>query len=155
MAKEIERRFLVPGGAWRPFAGEPRAFRQFYLAVGKDRSIRVRISDERDAWLTTKFGETTHIRDEFEYPIPVADAREMAAFAIGSPIVKQRYLVDHQGYRYEVDVFAATLQGLVIAELETPDTVADALLPQWLGREITGDNAYSNASLALNGMPSA
>ena len=153
MVKEIERRFLVPDDAWRPFAGEPKALRQFYLAVGKDRSIRVRISGEREAWLTTKFGETTHIRDEFEYAIPVADAREMAAFAIGTTIVKQRYLVDHRNYRYEVDVFAAALQGLVIAELETPDTVADALLPAWLGREITGENAYSNASLALNGRP--
>jgi CYTH domain-containing protein len=31
--------------------------------------------------------------------------------------------------------------------------VADALLPPWLGEEVTGELRYSNASLALNGFP--
>ncbi len=36
---------------------------------------------------------------------------------------------------------------------ETPDRVAPDMLPAWLGREVTGEVRYSNASLALNGYP--
>ncbi len=77
----------------------------------------------------------------------------MMQFALGRVICKTRHHVRHGGYLYEVDVFADALDGLVIAELETPDAVADALLPPWLGREVTGDMRFSNASLALNGYP--
>jgi adenylate cyclase len=50
-------------------------------------------------------------------------------------------------------VFRGALAGLVIAELETPDQVADAKLPAWLGREVTGEPAYYNAVLAERGLP--
>jgi CYTH domain-containing protein len=61
--------------------------------------------------------------------------------------------VRHQGYLYEIDVFNGDLDGLIVAELETADTVEDGRLPGWLGREVTGEIRYSNASLALNGFP--
>ena len=52
-------------------------------------------------------------------------------------------------------MFAGALTGLVIAELETSDDVPVAKLPPWLGREITGESAFYNASLARNGLPVA
>ena len=64
---------------------------------------------------------------------------------LGNVIAKTRHKIDVAGYLYEVDVFAGKLAGLVIAELETPDQVADAELPAWLGREVTGEPAYYNA----------
>ncbi|MDQ6436236.1 CYTH domain-containing protein [Mesorhizobium sp. LHD-90] len=154
MAKEIERKFRIRDESWQAEAEPPKAFRQFYLAVGPERSIRVRIVGDSAAWLTAKFGRTP-VRDEFEYPIPLADACEMENFAVGAVILKQRHIVSHGGYHYEVDVFSGALQGLVLAELETPDTVPDDRLPRWLGAEITGDSRYSNAMLALNGRPDA
>lgn len=152
MAKEIERKFKVRDDSWRAEAEPSKAFRQFYLAVSPERSIRIRIIGDSVAWLTAKFG-TAPARDEFEYQIPLADAREMEQFAVGAVILKQRHIVRHGGYGYEVDVFSGGLEGLIVAELETPDTVADDSLPGWLGPEITGDSRYSNAMLAFNGMP--
>jgi len=150
MAKEIERKFLVRSDAWRSRVARIIAIRQFYLSIGADRSTRVRISDGSSARLTFKFGSNLPERDEYEYPIPLDEALSMKAFAIGSMIEKRRHHVPHGGYIYEVDVFGGELEGLIVAELETPDHVPDGALPDWLGREVTGDQRYSNAVLALS-----
>ncbi len=153
MTKEIERKFLVKDNSWRAAVEKKIAIVQFYLAISAERSIRLRISDGKAARLTLKFGSDLSERDEFEYPIPLADALEMKAFAIGSVIAKTRHHVRHRDHLYEVDVFNGGLDGLVVAELETPKRVPDALLPPWIDGEVTGDIRYSNASLALNGFP--
>jgi CYTH domain-containing protein len=153
MAKEIERKFLVRDGSWRDAAEKRIAIVQFYLAISAERSIRVRVSNGRSAKLTLKFGSDLAERDEFEYPVPLGDAAEMEAFAVGRIIRKTRHHVRHDGYLYEVDVFGGELEGLVVAELETPDQVPADRLPPWIGREVTGQLRYSNASLALNGFP--
>jgi adenylate cyclase len=153
MAKEIERKFLVASTDWRPAVESSTSIVQFYLAISAERSIRIRIRDGRSARLTLKFGAVSGERDEFEYSVPLADAREMMQFAVGSVIRKVRHHVRHRGYLYEVDVYNDVLEGLVVAELETRDRVAPEMLPPWLGREITGEIRYSNASLALNGYP--
>lgn len=152
MAKEIERKFLVNGSAWRADAGAGVAITQFYVATGEARSVRVRIADDAKAKLTVKFGGAARERDEFEYAIPVEDARDMQRFAIGNVIEKTRREVVHRGRVYEVDSFAGALDGLVIAELETADEVADDELPAWLGREVTGEEGFYNLSLALRGL---
>ncbi|AZO49808.1 MAG: CYTH domain-containing protein [Mesorhizobium sp.] len=153
MGKEVERKFLVSSAAWRDLAEADIRIRQFYLAAAPGRTVRVRISDDTSAELTLKFGSKARERDEFEYPIPLAEAEEMQAFAIGRVIEKTRHHVRHRGYLYEVDVFGGMLAGLVVAELETPEDVPDEMLPDWLGREITGESRFYNASLALGGIP--
>ncbi|BCG91870.1 CYTH domain-containing protein [Mesorhizobium sp. 131-2-1] len=153
MGKEVERKFLVSSAAWRDLVEADIRIRQFYLAAAPGRTVRVRISDGVSAQLTLKFGSKARERDEFEYPIPLAEAQEMQAFAIGRVIEKTRHHVRHSGYLYEVDVFGGLLTGLVVAELETPEDVPDEMLPDWLGREITGESRFYNASLALGGIP--
>lgn len=155
MAKEVERKFLVADERWRADAEPAGALRQFYLAAAPDRSVRVRIKDGRSARLTLKFGAGARERDEFEYDLPLGEAREMERFALGNVIEKTRSLVRHDGHVYEVDVFAGALAGLVVAELETEAEVPDARLPGWLGREVTGEPGYYNAALALEGLPDA
>ncbi|MCO5064104.1 MAG: CYTH domain-containing protein [Rhizobiaceae bacterium] len=150
MAKEIERKFLVCSDAWRDRVSKVIAIRQFYLSIASDRSTRVRISDGASARLTFKFGSNLRERDEYEYPIPLDEARALQAFSIGSVIENVRHHVRFGGYVYEVDVFASDLEGLIVAELETPDPVAINALPEWIGREVTGDQRYSNAVLALS-----
>ena len=154
MAKEIERKFLVKDDSWRAAVEKKITIVQFYLAISSERSIRLRISDGKSAKLTLKFGSDLSVRDEFEYAVPLAEANEMRAFAVGSVIAKTRHHVRHRDFLYEVDVFNGHLDGLVVAELETPETVADEQLPGWIDGEVTGDIRYSNASLALNGFPS-
>jgi CYTH domain-containing protein len=153
MGKEIERKFLISSSAWRDLVEASIRIRQFYLAAAPGRTIRIRISDGDAARLTLKFGNQIRERDEFEYPVPLADAEEMLAFAIGRVIEKTRHHVRHRGYLYEVDVFGGPLAGLVVAELETPVNVPNEMLPDWLGREVTGESKFYNASLALGGIP--
>lgn len=153
MARESERKFLVAGDAWRACGGEAVSIVQFYVFAEPDRSARVRMRGDGRATITVKFGDHGRHREEFEYPVPVADAEEMRAFAEGRVIEKVRHHVPWRDYVYEVDVFEGDLAGLVVVELETADEVADADLPPWLGREVTGDSAYYNSSLALFGRP--
>ncbi|BCG69685.1 adenylate cyclase [Mesorhizobium sp. 113-1-2] len=153
MVKEVERKFLVSSTAWRGLVEADIRILQFYLATAPGRTVRIRISDGASAKLTLKFGSGARERDEFEYPIPLADAVEMLDFAVGRVIEKTRHHVRHRGYLYEVDVFGGALAGLVVAELETPEDVPDEMLPDWLGREVTGEQKFYNASLALGGIP--
>jgi len=153
MGKEVERKFLVSSAEWRGLVEADIRIRQFYLAAAPGRTVRVRISDGVSAMLTLKFGSTARERDEFEYSIPLSEAEEMLAFAIGRVIEKTRHHVRHRGYLYEVDVFGGVLAGLVVAELETPEDVPGEMLPAWLGREVTGESRFYNASLALGGIP--
>lgn len=155
MAKEIERKFLICNEGWRGQAVRAIHIVQFYLASADDRSIRVRISDDTAATLTLKFGTGLSVRDEFEYPIGLDDARQMRAFTIGNAIDKTRHIVPWKGRDYEVDVFGAQFSGQALAELEGEIPVADEDLPPWLGREVTGDSRYQNASLARAGWPGA
>lgn len=151
MAKEIERKFLVADAAWRDHVDASIDILQFYLAAGRGRTIRIRINNGVEAILTLKFSGPGRGRDEYEYSVPLAEALEMQAFALGRVIEKTRHHVRFGGYLYEVDVFAGGLTGLVIAELETPDIVAAGDLPPWLGRDVTNDGRYYNAYLALGG----
>jgi CYTH domain-containing protein len=147
MAKEIERKFLVRGDGWRNFTSETLTLRQAYIASMEDRSVRVRLVNEEIATITIKIGRAM-TRDEFEYRIPVADAREMIGAAIGLVIEKTRHKVPYKGFVWEVDVFSGAHEGLVIAEVEMQTEDDDPALPDWLGEEVTGQYRYSNQALA-------
>jgi adenylate cyclase len=150
MAKEIERKFLVASEGWRSAANRGTRLLQAYVVTMDDRSARVRLMDDERAKLTVKISNGSMTRDEFEYDIPVADAKDMMSKAIGLVIEKTRYEVKRGSFVWEVDVYAGAHEGLVIAEVElsaegdTPD------LPNWLGAEVTGDPRYSNQSLSIN-----
>ncbi len=148
MAKEIERKFLVRNDGWRAGAATKSVMKQGYIASMDDRSVRVRVLDDIKARLTIKIGRSTMTREEFEYDIPVDEAKELLDDAIGVVIEKTRYRVPHEGFVWEVDVFAGRHRGLVIAEVEMRSESDKPSLPSWLGREVTGDVRYSNQALA-------
>lgn len=152
MAKEIERKFLVLTDSWKNAVTSKTRMRQGYIAAEADRSVRIRTRNDETAHLTIKFGRNTLTRDEFEYPISHDDAVEMLGFAIGNVIEKTRYTVDFEGFTWEIDVFEGAHRGLVIAEVEMASEEDSPALPTWLGREVTGDNRYSNQSLATERM---
>lgn len=149
MAKEIERKYLVRTDGWRSAASSSSSFLQAYIASGKDRSVRVRIMDDRKARLTIKIGRNLFARDEFEYEIPLEDAREMSEQALGVVLEKTRYFVPYEGYTWEVDVYAGAYAGLVVAEVEISNEKDQPALPTWIGKEITGDRRYSNVNMAI------
>ena len=146
MGLEIERRFLVDGEAWRTL-GEACAYRQGYLSVDPARTVRVRIVGNQ-AWMTLKAKITDTSRHEFEYPIPVEDAKIIMSTMCSQPIEKNRTRVSFSGHIWEVDEFFGANQGLVLAEIELPSEDALFEKPVWVGREITADGRYTNAYLA-------
>ena len=74
MGKEIERKFLVKGDAWKALAPGIR-YRQGYLNSSFDRTVRVRTIGDQ-GFITVKGPNNGIARLEFEYVIP-ADAKKM------------------------------------------------------------------------------
>ncbi len=148
MALEIERKFLVKGtGCLRGIAGE--AIVQGYASLSEG-VLRIRLRGDR-AYLTLKRYDGHGRCHEYEYPIPVDDARELLeSVCVDGRIEKTRHLVLCAGHTWEVDVFAGDNRGLVMAELELTTSDEAFTPPPWLGEEVTGDLRYSNAELARN-----
>nr|WP_210273593.1 MULTISPECIES: CYTH domain-containing protein [Rhizobium] len=146
-AIEIERKFLVRNDSWRDCAGIPHVLQQAYLSRDEN-SVRVRLIDGRSACLTIKFHTAGLAKDEYEYEIPVEEARDLLRHATGHVIEKTRYRVLHEGRNWDVDVFAGAYEGLTLAEIEMAGEDDLPALPQWLGREVTGNKRYSNRAMA-------
>jgi adenylate cyclase len=145
MPLEIERKFLVSGDAWR--AAPYTYICQAYLNHDKRRTVRVRIAGE-SAWLTIK-GETSGAtRAEFEYQVPLADARQMLLLCEPAAIEKHRHVVDYAGHVWEIDEFLGANQGLVVAEIELDSENAPFERPDWVGKEVTDDPRYYNSNLS-------
>lgn len=147
MGIEIERKFLVVSEQWRAQADAGTDFRQGYLAGGEKSSVRVRIEGDR-ANLNIKSATLGIRRQEFEYPVPLADARELlAGLCDGAVVEKTRYHVPVGGHVWEVDVFAGDNAGLIVAELELSSEDEAFERPAWLGDEVSRDPRYYNVSL--------
>jgi CYTH domain-containing protein len=87
-------------------------------------------------------------RPEYEYPIPVEDANELLDTLCLKPIIeKTRYTIEYAGLLWEVDEFEGENAGLIIAEVELTAADQRILLPDWVGKEVTDDPRYYNASL--------
>jgi len=147
MAKEIERKFLVKGDSWRQQA-EGKHISQAYLARGKDCVFRVRAYDDR-AVLTIKGRRQGISGDEFEYEIPLPDARIMIKnYSEYNVVEKIRYLLKHDGHIWEIDEFLGENQGLTVAEIELSSESEKFTLPVWAGEEVSLDERYTNLNLA-------
>lgn len=148
MAKEIERKFLVKDNSYAKLAIAVFPIRQAYISSVPEATVRIRVSG-RQAWITVKGVNHGAERDEWEYPVPVADAEEMAAaLAGGWAIDKTRHIVEFEGWKWEIDEFHGPLSGLTVAEIELPEKGAIPPLPPFVGREVTGDPRYYNSVLA-------
>jgi adenylate cyclase len=145
---EIERKFLVRSDDWRPSAGQGQLIRQGYLSSEGKATVRVRSFDDEHAVITLKGKLRGITRPEFEYPIPIEDARELLAIAQPQVLEKRRYDVPYGGLTWEVDVFEGRHLGLIIAEIELAGADQEIDLPSWVGEEVSHDDRYYNASLA-------
>lgn len=147
MGREIERKFLVNGDDWRSLAGTGVIYRQGYLSLEPDRSVRVRIAGETGS-LNIKGKISTLSRHEFEYQISVRDAHELLdKLCIQPLIVKTRYRLTHGGLVWEIDEFAGDNTGLIIAEVELTSEQQRFDAPAWLGKEVSHDPRYLNINL--------
>lgn len=149
MALEIERKFLVVDASWRDAAHASEHFAQGYLNDRGRASVRVRIAGEH-ANLNLKAARVGTSRAEYEYPIPLAEAREILDdLTLTPPVEKIRHWVVHGGHTWEIDEFTGANAPLVVAEIELDDAEASFEHPGWLGAEITDDERYYNHALAF------
>jgi CYTH domain-containing protein len=149
MSKEIERKFLVRGDAWRTLA-KGIMYRQGYLNSAKERTVRIRTADAR-AFLTIKGITVGATRAEYEYEIPFDDGKEMLNALAEKPLIeKRRYKIPSGSLTWEVDEFLGENAGLIIAEVELASEDQVLEKPSWVGDEVTEDPRYFNANLVKN-----
>ena len=149
MAQEIERKFLVDVKTC-PLPAEGVEIVQGYIPTATRTVVRVRLKGDR-AFLTLKGENRGAVRAEFEYSIPVADAREILASLCSEQVVeKTRYEIAVGDHLWEVDIFAGRNRGLCIAEVELAAEDERVELPPWVGKEVTGEARYYNSSLVDN-----
>lgn len=146
MALEIERKFLIDINKLTNLENG-YDIKQGYIQTKDKTAVRVRVKDD-EAFLTIKGENVGATRLEYEYPIPVVDAKEMLDKLCNKPIIdKTRYLVLHKKHTWEIDIFHEENDGLIVAEveLESEDEIVD--LPEWILKEVTDDARYYNSNL--------
>lgn len=148
--QEIERKFLVRG-QFKHLANSSYDIIQGYLSSVPERTVRVRIRGEK-AFLTIKgiSNESGLSRFEWEKEIEKEDALKLIKLCESGVIEKKRHLIPVGNHTYEVDEFYGDNAGLIIAEIELASEDEAFTKPDWLGKEVTGDDRYYNATLSRN-----
>ncbi len=147
MALEIERKFLVHRQRLPLLENGTRIVQGFIPTRGFT-AVRVRMAGDR-AWLTLKGRTRGATRLEYEYSIPGDDAREiLEELCPDERVEKTRYLHDHAGHTWEIDVFEGDNAVLIVAEVELGSRDEQPELPPWVATEVTDDPRYYNSELA-------
>ena len=152
---EIERKFLVRNvHLCLDKATASFAIFQGYLSTDPARTVRLRIQNTK-AFLTIKGASSTDgtTRVEWEKAISLDEANTLLPLCLPGSIQKTRHHVPFNESLFEVDVFEAALSGLVLAEIELKSADQKIELPNWIGKEVTGDKRYYNSHLSQYGMP--
>lgn len=146
---EIERKFSIKSTTFLANIKESYDITQGYLNSDKNRTVRVRTKGSK-AFITVKGISSSDglSRFEWEKEIFMEEAEALLLLCEDFIIRKTRYIVLFNGFVFEVDVFKEHNEGLVIAEVElqTPDQQFDK--PDWLGKELTGDERFYNSYLS-------
>ncbi|MBP8944949.1 MAG: CYTH domain-containing protein [Paludibacteraceae bacterium] len=151
MGKEIERKYLVKGD-FKPWIKNSYTIIQGYLCSVPERTVRIRVKNQEKGFITIK-GKTEKnglSRYEWEKEIPLQDAQELLQLCEPGIIEKTRYEVIFKGQRFEIDEFHGENEGLIIAEIELESENTPIQKPDWLGKEVTGEERFYNAQLRKN-----
>lgn len=150
MPKETEYKFLVKNESYKGMATGKSRIEQGYVSRRKEGTVRVRIRGE-EGFLTVKGANRGATRDEWEYRVPVGEAREMLGrVCLEGVVEKTRWTVPFGGLLWEVDEFHGRHEGLTVAEVELPDPampLSEVELPPFAGENVTGDPRYYNSNL--------
>lgn len=147
MATEIERKFLLRNLTFKEKAVSKKHYSQGYIEGSLNATVRIRTVEDK-AYITIKGHIVGISRDEYEYEIPLEDARQMQERLCGEKVEKIRYIVWHEGKRWEVDEFLGANEGLFVAELELNSENESFPLPDWAGEEVTDDFRFRNSHLS-------
>lgn len=143
----------------------------YHIGTGRDPgAVRLRSRKSGRGGITKSFltikseGDPEPSPFEIELPEPIYACLGKLR-AQGGPIVKRRYIQEHEmpGLEYvnlELDVFRGPHEGLVLlgAQFETTEDAEQFELPfsfeAFNPLDVTEDPRYGNLSLAVNGLPS-
>ena len=147
MGIEIERKFLMNPEKWEHLEKPVGEFyRQGYLSTDPTKTIRVRQTSEQ-GFLTIKGISVGATRKEYEYEIPLEEAKELLDQFSVAELSKIRYKISIGNHVWEVDEFSGKNAGLIVAEIELTSEDEDFEIPDWIGREVTGAEKYYNSNL--------
>jgi adenylate cyclase len=148
---EIERKFLVRNDSFKKEAFAKNHIAQGYLSSVPERTVRVRIKGEK-GFLTIKgaSNDSGLSRFEWEKEIPVSEAKSLLLLCEKGVIDKTRFEIKKGNHVFEVDEFYNDNEGLIVAEIELDSENDTFEIPDWLGKEVTGDIRYYNAYLSKN-----
>ena len=147
MGIEIERKFLMNPEKWEHLEKPVGEFyRQGYLLTDPTKTIRVRQTSEQ-GFLTIKGISVGATRKEYEYEIPLEEAKELLDQFSVAELSKIRYKISIGNHVWEVDEFSGKNAGLIVAEIELTSEDEDFEIPDWIGREVTGAEKYYNSNL--------
>jgi adenylate cyclase len=146
---EIERKFLTTSDDFKTLAFKQNRIIQGYLSRIPERTVRIRIRDEK-GFLTIKGNTNTSglSRFEWEKEIPVDEAKALLHLCEKGVIDKIRYEVKVGGHIFEVDEFYGENKGLIVAEIELQSENETFEKPIWLGKEVTHEIKYYNSYLS-------
>lgn len=149
MGIEIERKFLIDETKLPPLTNG-YTIKQGYIPTRDHTTVRIRIRN-KEAFLTIKGKSEGASRLEFEYPIPLADAQAMITNLCSTSLIdKTRYLINHEGHTWELDVFEGANKGLIVAKIELGSEEEVFTLPEWVSEEVTYQVRYFNSQLVEN-----
>ncbi|MGI4805821.1 MAG: CYTH domain-containing protein [Janthinobacterium lividum] len=150
MGLEIERKFLVDPQRWEKFEKpEGKPYRQGYLVNERGKTVRIRTAGDQ-AFITIKGATKGFTRKEFEYEIPLEDGKELLKSFDLAGIEKTRYRVPLGGKVWEIDIFSAENEGLLVAEIELKNENDAFEKPDFLLQEVTDDPRYYNSNLVVH-----
>lgn len=144
---EIERKFLIDHEKWalveKP---EPKHIVQAYLYSSPAKTIRVRTKGSK-GFLTIKGATVGISRSEFEYEIPLDEAKQLINQFAEKVIDKHRYEITVGKHLWEIDEFHGKLEGLILAEIELDSEDEIFEKPDWATEDVSLDVQYYNAKL--------
>lgn len=150
MGQEIERKYLIDKDQWQQVdkpAGQ--LYRQGYLSLDPNKTIRVRQTPDK-GFLTIKGLSIGATRPEYEYEIPLDEAKELLDKFSISELSKTRYKISVDNHIWEVDDFLGDNEGLIVAEIELTSEDECFTIPDWIGEEVTGQEKYYNSNLTTD-----
>jgi len=149
MGQEIERKYLTDKEKWQNvIKPDGQLYRQGYILTDPKKTIRIRLTDA-SGFLTIKGLSVGATRLEYEYTIPPEEAKELLDNFSVSELSKIRYKINHNNKIWEVDEFLGANLGLIIAEIELTSEDEYFDLPEWVGKEVTGEEKYYNSNLTI------
>lgn len=140
---EKERKFILKR---MPVLGDyfktPKTIKQGYLMIEGTRQLRIRIVNDYDCFITYKETIDAQTKREFEYTIAYEDAIIMYE-TCRYRLEKKRFTTVYKDYKIDIDIYPS---GKQVVEVEYKDEMAE--IPDYCGKEVTGNKEYSNVWIA-------